>query len=110
MGDVISCLTSKQKRELLFVLSGDHGSSAPAVLELNTAYLHLPLIARFPIATGIHSCYIALQKLGLTVCPDSILPDLDVLRRAIEEAERAIRNNKSGYTSLPTGGDSDEAP
>lgn len=84
----------RTKRQLLYMCYGDHGSSISGLLELITAYLQLPLACRAAIATTIAASY---ELAGLDVDSGHISPDASLLRRAIDAAMAAAKEDKQSY-------------
>ena len=93
--------TAREKRELLFLMAGKHGSSWYALLQMFTAHCHTSMQCRVAAARIILENYEMLQESGELVCPDNVLPELDVLRRAIASGKSAAQQKRPGYTTVP---------
>ncbi len=92
--------TAAEKRELLYLMAGSHGSSWYSLLQMFTAHCHTNMRSRVNAARMILENYEMDQKAGTIVCPDNIRPDIELLKRAVDEGKKAVLNNKSGYTSI----------
>ena len=100
LSEVISQLSDGMKRRLLYILSGTHGSSVAALLELITAYLALPLRGRIIIADTILSKY-ELDGMSNDLHRSDALPDIDLINAAVGRATEAMRDHLDSYTALP---------
>lgn len=100
----LSCVTEQlskgMKQRLLYILSGTHGSSVAALLELITAYLALPLHGRIIITDTILSKY-ELDGMNNDLHRSDALPDIDLIKSAVSRATVAMQENKDSYTALP---------
>lgn len=98
---LLSCVTAlpeKAKRQLLYLLIGEHGSSSTAVINLLNAYLQLPMLDRYKIAGSIINCYEVEELLERLVCPENSKPDMDKLRDALRLGKEAAVSGKAGYS------------
>lgn len=82
---------------LLFISSGNYGSSPHAVLNLWTAYCHLPLAARVNLCNAILQQYDLSTQYGNLSLPDVVLPDIASVEAARDKAIQAVKNGKDGY-------------
>lgn len=96
----VSSLRINEKRGLLFLLFGNHGSSVYAFLQLCIAYLHCPMGDRQNIALQVINNYKNAVEMGTIVSPDNIRPDMATLERALEKGRRAYINGESSYINL----------
>lgn len=96
----ISSLRINEKRGLLFLLFGSHGSSVYAFLQLCIAYLHCPMGDRQNIALQVINNYKNAVEMGTIVSPDNIRPDMETLERAFEKGRRAYIYGESSYINL----------
>ena len=94
--------TDREKRELLFVMAGKHGSSWYALLQMLTAHCHTSMQCRVAAARIILENYEMLQESGELVCPDNVLPELDILLCAIASGKSAAQQKQLGYTTVPS--------
>jgi len=92
--------TPVEKRELLYLMAGRHGSSWYSLLQMFTAHCHTGLKSRVNAARLILENYEMDKQAGRLVCPDNIQPDLTMLENAVEEGKRAVLKSYSGYTSV----------
>lgn len=90
-----------EKRQLLFLMSGKHGSSWYALLQMLTAHCHTSMQCRVGTARIVLENYEMQKETGELVCTDNVAPDLDVLRRAVERGKSAAQQKRPGYTSVP---------
>ena len=97
--DFISTLPTKAQRQIAYLFLGEHGSDPSSLLQLFTAYLHLPLQNRVSIASAIYEAYEMCDQLGVLVCPEHIKIDKNTLKSAITSGKKAVVNNQSGYTN-----------
>lgn len=86
-----------QMRELLFYFFGKHGSAPNGVLEMLTAYLHLPLSMRISIAQSIQTNYEICNANGLLTNTDHVLPNEDSLNYYIDAGKSAALKGQSSY-------------
>lgn len=93
----IKTLTPAEKRKIFYLLYGNHGSSPAGVLDLVTAYLHTPLMARLNVAANIISNYELAETYDYTVNPDNIRPDISFLINSYETAKQAVIDHKTSY-------------
>lgn len=87
---LISECAPEEKRQLLYLMTGNHGSSWHFLLQTFTAYCHTTMKYRVATARMIADTYEMEDKLNLLVCPETARPNLDVLKREIKEERRAV--------------------
>lgn len=87
----------EEKRELLFIMSGHHGSSWHSLLQMFTAHCHTSMQARVTAAVAILENYEMDEERGALVCPEDIRPDLSVLRSAITQGKHAAQKGEASY-------------
>lgn len=97
---LIKSISINDKRALLFLFYGDHGSSPHSVLQMMLAHLHTPISSRLANAFLISNLYQLNKQLGNIICPHNILPDMDDLLGSIEKAKTCAMLNENGYTNL----------
>lgn len=95
----IDILSPDDKRALLYLFYGNHGSSARSVLQLVLAYLHTPLKDRIPQAAGVARTYDLDKRLGTLICQQNVMPKEDMLHNAIDQAMIAVIEGKYAYTN-----------
>lgn len=88
------------KRALLYLFYGEHGSSPHSVIQLILARLHTPLASRIASAYLVANEYELNKQLGNIVCPNNILPDMDDLNRAMIKARESAIHNESSYNNV----------
>lgn len=92
--------TAIEKRELLYLMAGQHGSSWYSLLQMFTAHCHTSMKSRIGVARNILDNYEIESATGQLVCPTNIKPDIEMLRNAVEEGKKAAIAGNSGYTSV----------
>lgn len=94
---LIEELPSEGVRQLMFLFYGNHGSSPRAVMNFVTAYLQMPLRERHNVDNLIYSSYeISSEKKTLTK-KEHIMPDSDILKKALLKEKEAIVQGKDSY-------------
>ena len=97
---IMSDLNIREKRALLYLFYGEHGSSPYSVLQMMLAHLHVPIVARISNAVLIKATYETNQQIGTLICKDNIQPDLDNFTNAINEASLAAVKHCEGYVNF----------
>lgn len=97
---LIQNISINDKRALLYLYYGKHGSSPHSIIQLLLAHLHTPITSRLANAFLITQLYELNKHLGRIICPDNIQPDLEDLNRAIYKAKQSALNNESGYNNV----------
>ena len=97
---LIENLPIDDKRALLYLFLGKHGSSPHSVLQLMLAHLHTPIAFRTTTAAIVAHEYELNDKLGTLICPDNIQPDMVNLKGAILRGTKSAVNKEYGYTNL----------
>lgn len=100
LGNLIKVSSAAEKRELIYLMSGKHGSSWPALLQLFSAYCHMSLQSRVLIARIVLESYEMEEKNGRLVNSDKIKPDLELLKSAIAICKAATQNGYYGYSTV----------
>ena len=98
---LIDQATPIEKRQLLFLMAGKHGSSWYALLQMFTAHCHTSMQCRVATARIVLDNYEMQQETNELVCTDNVAPNLDILRNAIESGKSAAQQKRPGYTSVP---------
>lgn len=96
----IKMCSPNEQRKLLFLLYGNHGSSCHAIVEMITAHLHVPLKDRLNVAQNVILNYEISEKHKVLVRSEQILPDMDFLKRAFEDAKQSVIERKDAYANL----------
>ncbi|MCQ2401284.1 MAG: helix-turn-helix domain-containing protein [Lachnospiraceae bacterium] len=92
--------TAVEKRELLFLMAGRHGSPWYSLLQLFTAHCHTSMQSRVTAARSVLDSYEMDAAAGRLVCPSNVKPDIAFLKNAIEEGKKAVIAGKAGYTNV----------
>lgn len=98
--EVTEQLSMPMKQRMLYILSGKHGSSVAALLELTAAYLALPLHGRIVVTETVMNKY-KLDGMSNDLHTDAFPPDIDLIIKAVERATSAMLQGKDSYTALP---------
>lgn len=93
-----SCSPAEHK-QLLYLIAGKHGSDWYAVLQMMTAHCHCSMQSRVCAARIILDNYDMDCSKGSNVCPDSILPDTELLEQSILKGKSAAIEGKIGYSA-----------
>lgn len=99
--NLVETLPLSTKKFLLFLFFGQHGGNPSSIIELFTAYLHIPLTERVLMATMIEHTYEMNRELGTIICPDNVQPDIEKLREASLKARISAINHEYGYNATP---------
>ena len=101
---LVKNMTSVEKREMLYLMAGRHGSPWYSLLQMFTAHCHCSLRSRVTAARTILENYEMDMACGSLVCQDNVQPDMKMLHHAVEEGKQSVFNQLTGYTNveLPT--------
>lgn len=97
---IIKDLPTSSKKELLFLLCGDHGSSVIGMLEMITAHLQSPLRDRVSVAQSICTNYEIASASGKIRQPQHQQPNMYVLSDSMARAKKAVIDGKETYTTM----------
>ena len=97
---LVKNMTQVEKRQMLYLMAGRHGSPWYSLLQLFTAHCHCSLRSRVTAARTILENYEMDQASGTSVCPDNIQPDMKMLHHAVEEGKQSVFNQLTGYTNI----------
>lgn len=92
-------LTVADKKALVYIFGGTHGSSPSSVVQLILAHLHNPLRDRIMVAEHILKAYRLNLETG-KISDNTVAPNLEMLDRAIEAAIDSLSKHQRGYTSV----------
>ena len=92
--------TAIEKRELLYLMAGRHGSPWYSLLQMFTAHCHTSMKSRVNVARIVLDNYEMESVTGQLVCETNVKPDIPMLKNAVEEGKRAVMAGKSGYTNV----------
>lgn len=95
---MISEITTNQKRILLFAKSCNHGGDWDALLNLIDAYLQTPMSIRYAVAQLILTHYQMTADTDMIRCPEAPQPNIDVLQVAINKGRDSAVSGKSAYS------------
>ena len=96
----IKSLRIREKRDLLYILFGNHGSSVYAFLQLCVAYLQCPMGDRQNITLTVINNYKLAKDMGTIVSPENIQPDMNALELAYQKGREAYIHNRNSYTNV----------
>ena len=94
---LVKNMTAVEKREMLYLMAGRHGSPWYSLLQMFTAHCHTSMRSRVTASRVILENYEMEEKTGTLVCPQDIPPDLNVLRSAISQGKNAVQNGEVSY-------------
>lgn len=97
LAEVVQDLPAEEKRALLFLFLGGHGSSPSSVMQLLLAHLHNPLKDRISIAIHIATHYRLNESLDVLVGGTEPRPDIELLDKAILAAAEAVEKSRNMY-------------
>lgn len=97
---IIKGLPTDIKKKLLYMFTGNHGSSTIGMIELATAHLHVPLEKRINIAQSVSTNYELSKVKNVLCCPDDIQPNMETLNRSIRLGLLAVMEGYEGYTDI----------
>lgn len=98
--DLTKQFSINTKRALIFLFLGEHGSSPVAVINMVLAHLHAPMKSRAVQAKLIIDNYVLDKETGSLVCPDNILPDVELLDDSIERAKASVIQHYKTYSPI----------
>lgn len=96
----VSHLGSEQKKKLLYLFLGNHGSSVTGILELMTAHLQSPLRDRINIAQSVATNYQLAAQTCKIIRPEDIQPDIGLLNYTIQRGTEAVIHGAEGYSAM----------
>lgn len=91
-------LSKDDKLAILFLYTGEHGSSPSSIIQMILAHLHNPLRDRIPIASNILTIYKMNRRMNRIICEEFPLPDENRLERSIQNAIASVVEDAKGYT------------
>ena len=98
--ELVSNMKVEEKRQLLYLMAGRHGSPWYSLLQMFTAHCHTSMRSRVNVARAVLDNYEMEAKTGDLVCPDNIGPDLELLRESIEQGKKAAMDRSSAYKPI----------
>lgn len=94
--ELVKGMSEDLQRKSLFILNGDHGSSVKGILELFTAYLHIPLEYRLSVAQAIIIDYNVTSAYGVT--SEHVKPNIKLLEKSLSCAIKSVASRKKSYS------------
>lgn len=96
--EYVNTMSIRDKRHILFAVSCRHGGDRYALMELVSAYLQIPMAARYAIAQLIETQYNLSVANNAIQCPNNIQPNMALLHSAIESGRDAALSGLTGYS------------
>lgn len=97
---LIRDLPPEERRKLLYVLAGNHGSSSLAIIDMVTAHLQTPLRDRLNVAQSIYINYEIAARSGNIQQPGKVQPNMDRLLAGIQLGKEAVLVGHGEYSIL----------
>lgn len=97
---LVQNLSKKDKRALLFLFYGSHGSDPRSVLHMALMHLHSSMETRIVNAESTIAAWEVDQLLNKTVCDKNIQPNTEKVRTSIENAKASLLIHESRYVNL----------
>lgn len=94
---MISSLSTRQKKNIIYLLSGSFQGDPFAMIQLFLAHAHLPMNYRFSIANNISETYKMCDKAGTLKDTGTVMPNIEELDNAIQLGRQAAIENKDSY-------------
>lgn len=95
--DMAKDLPYHEKKKLLFVLEGTHGSSPVSVIDMMVANLQTPLRDRMGVCQTIISNYEIAESLDLLTDKNAVRPSVKHLKEALQSAIAAVIKKQNSY-------------
>ena len=97
---MIGNLPTEYKMKLMYFLSGEHGSSPIALMDMMAAHLQTPLRDRINIAISVSTNYKLAQIRDTLTCDvQDVQPDMDLLNYAVDQGVKAVADGKKAYSA-----------
>lgn len=97
---LIKSSSTAEKKKLLYLMAGQHGSPWNSLLQAFTAYCHISMKSRVNIAQAVFNDYEMEKATGDLVCTDDVFPDMSIFKRALEEGKKSVIKGQKGYTNV----------
>jgi len=114
LNDLVNHLNIEEKRQLLFLMAGQHGSSFHSQLQMFTAHAHTSMQSRVGVSRTILANYNMEAATDRLVCKKDVGPDLELLEKAVDAGYQAVLDGRNGYVPYsltdPIAAESDEEP
>jgi len=96
---VVKSLSPHLQEELLYILSGHHGSEPMGVIEMLTAHLHVSLKDRLNIANGVINNYEIAEAQDKLINKSVAIPEMNILKESFVNATQSVKALKDSYTN-----------
>lgn len=97
LDEMIKEMSIIEKRQLLFLMAGEHGSDWHSMLQMYVADAHTSLRSRHNIAQQVLNNYEIESEANVLNCPMNVKPDLRLLRSAVDKSREAIKDGLEHY-------------
>ena len=97
---LLPSMSLEEKKEILYLFYGSHGSSPESVMELIAAHLHTPLRNRINVSEQVITNYEIAEKMGELIHSEEALPNMNNLKKATSKARDAILHRKNSYNTI----------
>lgn len=98
--NMIKNFSVAEKEQLIYLMTGNHGSSWLALLQLFSIYCQISFQSRATIARSILENYEIEKITEKLINPNKTKIDLDILEAAILQCKAAAKNKDSGYSTI----------
>lgn len=98
--ELIKSLSPTERRQLLYIMAGRHGSDFHSMLQMFTAHAHTSMQARVTAARNVLDNYEMEECNNNLILPEVAKPDIEVLKSAVEAGFNAVKNGEKGYTNI----------
>lgn len=95
---IVQALPSSQKRALLYLFAGEHGSDPESVLQMLLANLHTPMKDRVAVVSAVINNYDISKSTNSLVDTSHIMPNMNLLRTAYQSGKEAASKGNNGYS------------
>lgn len=99
LAEILKHSSLQEKRQLLYLMVGHHGSSWYSLLQMFTAHCHTTMRSRVAVARLILENFEIEKETDKLVCPENVMPDTEMLRKAVLQGKSAVLRNENGYAS-----------
>lgn len=97
---LIKNASSIEKKQLLYLMAGNHGSPWYVLLQLFTAHCHTTLQSRFIAARSILDNYEIEEQTKKLVNLDDVKPNIEFLKKAMVQCKKAAQDKQAGYSTI----------
>lgn len=100
--DLIKQCSALEKKQLLYLITGDHGSTWHSLLQMVTAHCHTTMQSRVSAARIIAENFEIEEQTGQLVCKEDVMPNIDYLKCAINKGKLCAKNKQSSLNLMNT--------